>query len=90
MLKGASGRDVVNALKEKTPRHPKKRCAGRRAWCRLTHGSGEEGDPHRHEGAAGRRCFVLILLIVLLADIRSALIVTLVLCRLAARSLPSL
>lgn len=80
MLKGASGRDVVNAVKEKLPAIQKALPKGvelvpfydrtdlvTKAIQTVTKALGE--------GAI----FVLIILIVLLADVRSALIVTLVL-----------
>lgn len=80
MLKGASGRDVVNAVKEKLPAIQKALPAGvalvpfydrtdlvKKAIHTVTKAL--------QEGAI----FVLIILIVLLADLRSALIVTVVL-----------
>lgn len=80
MLKGASGRDVVNAVKERLPEIQKALPAGvelvpfydrtdlvKKAIHTVTNAL--------QEGAI----FVLIVLIVLLADVRSAIIVTLVL-----------
>ncbi len=80
MLKGASGRDVVNAVKAKLPALQKALPAGielvpfydrtdlvKKAINTVTKALGE--------GAI----FVLVILIVLLADVRSAIIVTLVL-----------
>src|SRR6185436_4208638 len=80
MLKGASGRDVVNAVKEKLPAIQKALPKGvelvpfydrtdlvKKAIHTVTQAL--------YEGAI----FVLVVLIILLADVRSALIVTLVL-----------
>jgi cobalt-zinc-cadmium resistance protein CzcA len=80
MLKGASGRDVVNAVKEKLPAIQKALPKGvelRPYYDRtdLVTKAVHTVTKALQEGAL----FVLILLIVLLADVRSAVIVTLVL-----------
>ena len=80
MLKGASGRDVVNGVKEKLPAIQKALPPGVELVPYYDRTDLVKKAIHTvtkalQEGAI----FVLILLIVLLADIRSALIVTLVL-----------
>src|SRR5580765_2810905 len=80
MLKGASGRDVVNAVKEKLPAIQKALPAGVELVPFYDRTDLVKKAIHTvtkalQEGAV----FVLIILIVLLADVRSAIIVTLVL-----------
>lgn len=80
MLKGASGRDVVNAVKERLPAIRKALPAGVKLVPFYDRTDLVKKAIHTvtkalEEGAV----FVLLVLIVLLADIRSALIVTLVL-----------
>jgi cobalt-zinc-cadmium resistance protein CzcA len=80
MLKGASGRDVVNAVKERLPAIQKALPRGvelRPFYDRtdLVTKAIETVTKALKEGAI----FVLIILIVLLADVRSAVIVTLIL-----------
>ncbi len=80
MLKGASGRDVVNAVKEKLPAIQKALPKGVELVAFYDRTDLVKKAIHTvtkalEEGAI----FVLIILIVLLADVRSAIIVTLVL-----------
>ena len=80
MLKGASGRDVVNAVKEKLPAIQKALPTGVELVPYYDRTDLVKKAIHTvtkalQEGAI----FVLIILIVLLADVRSAIIVTLVL-----------
>lgn len=80
MLKGASGRDVVNAVKEKLPDIQKALPKGVRLVSFYDRTDLVKKAIHTvtkalEEGAI----FVLLILIVLLADLRSAIIVTLVL-----------
>ena len=80
MLKGASGRDVVNAVKEKLPAIQKALPKGVELVpfydrTDLVKKAIQTVTKRLQEGAV----FVLIVLIVLLADVRSAIIVTLVL-----------
>ncbi|MEP6672688.1 MAG: efflux RND transporter permease subunit, partial [Chthoniobacter sp.] len=80
MLKGASGRDVVNALKEKLPALSKALPTGVELVPYYDRTDLVKTAIHTvtkalQEGAV----FVFIMLVILLADVRSALIVTLVL-----------
>jgi heavy metal efflux system protein len=80
MLKGASGRDVVNAVKEKLPSIQKALPKGVELVAFYDRTELVQKAIHTvtkalQEGAI----FVLLILIVLLADVRSAIIVTLVL-----------
>jgi len=80
MLKGASGRDVVNAVKEKLPSIRKALPPGVELVAFYDRTELVQKAIHTvtkalEEGAV----FVLIILIVLLADVRSAVIVTLIL-----------
>jgi cobalt-zinc-cadmium resistance protein CzcA len=80
MLKGASGRDVVNAVKEKLPAIQKALPAGVKLVAFYDRTDLVKKAIHTvtkalQEGAI----FILVILIVLLADLRSALIVTVVL-----------
>jgi heavy metal efflux system protein len=80
MLKGASGRDVVNAVKEKLPAIQKALPKGVELVAFYDRTDLVKKAIHTvtkalQEGAI----FVLVILIVLLADVRSAIIVTLVL-----------
>ncbi len=80
MLKGASGRDVVNAVKEKLPAIQKALPKGVQLVPFYDRTDLVKKAIHTVTKALGEGAvFVLIILIVLLADVRSALIVTLVL-----------
>ena len=80
MLKGASGRDVVNAVKEKLPSIQKALPKGVELVPFYDRTDLVKKAIHTVTKAlAEGAVFVLIVLIVLLADVRSALIVTLVL-----------
>ena len=79
-LKGASGRDVVNAVKEKLPAIQKALPKGVELVPFYDRTDLVKKAIHTVTKALGEGAiFVLIILIVLLADIRSAIIVTLVL-----------
>ena len=80
MLKGASGRDVVNAVKEKLPAIQKALPKGVELVPFYDRTDLVKKAIHTVTKALGEGAiFVLIILIVLLADVRSAIIVTLVL-----------
>ena len=80
MLKGASGRDVVNAVKEKLPSIQKALPKGVELVAFYDRTDLVKKAIHTVTKAlAEGAVFVLIILIVLLADVRSAIIVTLVL-----------
>src|SRR5439155_7531175 len=80
MLKGASGRDVVNALKEKLPAIQKALPKGVELVPFYDRTELVKKAIHTVIKALGEGAiFVLLVLIVLLADLRSAIIVTLVL-----------
>lgn len=80
MLKGASGRDVVNAVKEKLPEVQKALPKGVELVPFYDRTSLVKTAIHTVTKALGEGAiFVFIMLVVLLADIRSAVIVTLVL-----------
>lgn len=80
MLKGASGRDVVNAVKEKLPSIQKALPKGVELVPFYDRTDLVKKAIHTVTKALGEGAvFVLIILIVLLADVRSALIVTLIL-----------
>lgn len=80
MLKGASGRDVVNAVKEKLPAIQKALPKGVELIAFYDRTDLVKKAIHTVTKAlAEGAIFVLVILIVLLADVRSAIIVTLVL-----------
>ena len=80
MLKGASGRDVVNAVKEKLPELTKALPAGVELVAFYDRTDLVKTAIHTVTKALGEGAiFVFIMLVILLADVRSAIIVTLVL-----------
>ena len=80
MLKGASGRDVVNAVKERLPEIQKALPKGVQLVPFYDRTELVKKAIHTVTKAlAEGAIFVLIILIVLLADVRSAIVVTLVL-----------
>jgi cobalt-zinc-cadmium resistance protein CzcA len=80
MLKGASGRDVVNAVKAKLPEIQKALPKGVQLVPFYDRTDLVKNAIHTVTKALGEGAvFVLIILIVLLADVRSAIVVTLVL-----------